>query len=142
MNRQLNDVTNNVKGLPTVNVFYAVDMNDPNNPWTAGPDSIINWLITSAGGFNIASNAAGDYLQYSIEQVVSADPQVIIYPAVHGTDFINADMFTNHPVWSKTSAALQSRIYSIDADLVSRNGPRITRGLLEMAKLIHPEAFK
>lgn len=142
MNKQLNEVMDKVSGLPPVNVFYAVDMTDPNNPWTAGPVSIINWMITSGGGTNIASNASGDYLQYSIEQIVSADPQVIIYPAVHGTDFITADTFTDHPVWSKTSAVSQGKVYSIDADIVSRSGPRITLGLLEMAKLIHPEAFK
>jgi iron complex transport system substrate-binding protein len=142
MDVQLNEVLNKVKGLPTVSVFYAVDMTDPNNPWTAGPKSMIDWLITTAGGTNIASNASGDYIQYSIEQIASADPEVIIYPAVHGTEFITADTFTGQPVWSKTSAVSQGKVYSIDADIVSRNGPRITQGLLEMAKLIHPEAFK
>jgi iron complex transport system substrate-binding protein len=142
MNEQIDDVTNKVKSLPAINVFYAVDMTDPNNPWTAGPKSIIDWLITTAGGTNIASNAPGGYGQYSIEQIISADPQVIIYPAVHGTEFINVEMFSGHPVWSKTSAVSREKVYSIDADIVSRNGPRITQGLLDMAKLIHPEAFE
>ena len=36
----------------------------------------------------------------------------------------------------------QDRIYTIDADLVDRSGPRIVKGLEEIAKIIHPEVLK
>ncbi len=143
MDRQINDVTTKIKGLPKLKVFYVIDIqSDPNNPWTAGPGSMIDWLITTAGGNNIASNATGAYIQFSLEEVVSAAPDIIIYPEYHGSESITVDTFRNHPIWSQMTAVKQGKLYSIDDDLVSRNGPRITQGLLEIAKIIHPEAFK
>jgi len=142
MNSQLSYIESKIEGLPKIKIFYAVDMTDPNNPWTAGPGSMIDWMITAAGGSNVAANVSGDYVQYSIEQIVKDDPQIIIYPEVHGTEYITSDTFKDHPAWSKTTAVMQGNICSIDADMVSRFGPRITEGLLEMATLIHPEAFK
>ena len=142
MNEEMNTVTSKVGNLSRVRVFYIVDFTDPNNPWTAGPGSFIDWIINTAGGENIASKASGDYVQYSVEQIVSDDPQIIIYPEVHGSSFVDIATLKNHPVWKETTAVKQDMLFAVDADLVSRNGPRITQGLLEVARIIHPEAFK
>jgi iron complex transport system substrate-binding protein len=44
--------------------------------------------------------------------------------------------------WKEISAVRSGRIYVIDSDLILRPSPRIVAGLEEMAKAIHPEAFK
>ena len=44
--------------------------------------------------------------------------------------------------WKTISAVRQGRIYVLDADLIYRPSPRIVDGLEEMARAIHPEAFK
>jgi iron complex transport system substrate-binding protein len=141
MREQMAEVAALVQDAPAVKVFYAVDMTDPNNPWTAGPGSMIDWLITHAGGVNIVANVTGEYVQYSIEKIVDADPEVIIYPLYHGSESISDEVFLEHPAWSQTTAVRQGRLYSIDAYLVDNTGPRITQALEEMAKLIHPELF-
>ena len=40
------------------------------------------------------------------------------------------------------NAVKTNKLYEIDNNLLDRQGPRIANGLEEMAKLIHPEAFK
>ncbi|NIP85209.1 MAG: ABC transporter substrate-binding protein, partial [Planctomycetales bacterium] len=36
-------------------VFYEIDGSDPNAPWTTGPGTFIDSLITMAGGTNISA---------------------------------------------------------------------------------------
>jgi iron complex transport system substrate-binding protein len=43
----------------------------------------------------------------------------------------------------KTSpAVLNNRVYKINDDLLSRPGPRLVDGLEQLARALHPEAFK
>ncbi len=95
-----------------------------------------------AGGENIAAEAPGVWVQFSIEQVVSSDPEIIILPAKHGTAFTSPEVLQGHPIWQKVTAVKQDRICIIDGDLVDRYGPRIVQGLEEIARIIHPELFE
>ena len=131
-----------VEGAPPVRVLYIIDATDLTLPWTAGPGSFVDWLITTAGGENIAAEAQGAWVKFSIEQVVSSDPEIIILPAKHGTVFTSPEVLQGHPIWQKVTAVKQDRIRIIDGDLVDRSGPRIVQGLEEMARIIHPELFE
>ncbi len=131
-----------VEGAPPVRVLYIIDATDPTLPWTAGPGSFVDWLITTAGGENIAAEAQGAWVQFSIEQIVSSDPEIIILPAKHGTTFTSPETLEGNPAWREITAVEQDRIDIIDGDLVDRSGPRIVQGLEEMARIIHPELFK
>jgi len=142
MKEDISRVLNQVKDAPRVRVFYVIDATDPNNPWTAGPGSFIDSLITMAGGENMAAEAMSAYVQFSIEGVVSSDPEIIILPAKHGTAFTSPEVLKEHPTWREVTAVKQDRICIIDGDLVDRAGPRIVQGLEEMAKMIHPELFE
>lgn len=131
-----------VEGAPPVRVLYIIDATDPTLPWTAGPGSFVDWLITTAGGENIAAEAQGAWVQFSIEQIVSSDPEIIILPAKHGTTFTSPETLEGNPAWREITAVEQGRIRIIDGDLVDRSGPRIVQGLEEIARIIHPELFK
>ncbi len=76
MEKDISRVVNRVKDASGVRVFYIIDATDLNNPWTAGPGSFIDSLINMAGGENMAAEAMSAYVQFSIEAVVSADPQI------------------------------------------------------------------
>ena len=49
------------------------------------PNTLSSELIVRAGGRNIAYDAATDYPEFSPEAIVSRNPDVIIFPEVHGT---------------------------------------------------------
>ncbi len=146
LNEDMQDTISHILALvedaPKVKVFYIIDATDPTLPWTAGPGSFIDSLITMAGGENIAAQAQGAWVQFSIEEIVRSDPEIIILPAKHGTAFTSPGTLMGNPAWQGITAVKEGRIFIIDDDLVSRSGPRIVLGLEEMAKIIHPELFE
>ena len=132
-----------VEDAPEVRVFFIVDATDLTLPWTAGTGSFIDALITMAGGENIAAKAQGAWVQFSLEQIVSADPEVIVIQTMTGgIPTVSKEGLEEHPVWGEMTAVKQGKICFINGDLVSRPGPRIVQGLEEMAKIIHPELFE
>ena len=142
MEKVISDVTTRVEGAARPTVFFMVDGTDPNMPWTAGGGSFIHDVITIAGGENIASRVIDDYTQLSIEEIVNADPDfIIIQTMMGGVPTVAVEVLEQHPIWQQLSAVKEGNIYLINGDLVSRPGPRITQGLEETAKILHPELF-
>ena len=120
-------------------VYWELDATDAAKPYTVGPGSFVHDLIGLAGGTNIFSAASSAYPQVGLEQVVAADPEVIILSdAAYG---ITVESVMQRPGMSGVAAVKQQRVHPIDDDLVSRPGPRIIDGLAAAAKLIHPELF-
>ncbi len=141
MNGGLAQVVSQVENAPKVRVFYVFDATDLNNPWTAGPGSFADALIKMAGGENVAAKAQDAWVQFSIEQLVSSDPEIIMIDASHGTAVISEEELMAHPAWRGVTAVKHGRIHIVNGDLVNRSGPRIIQGLEEIAKIIHPELF-
>ncbi|MEE9188737.1 MAG: cobalamin-binding protein [Anaerolineales bacterium] len=132
---KVESVIESVENQPTV--FYELDATDPSAPWTAGSGTFIDTLITMAGGENIASDMEGQYLQFSIEELLIRDPQVIILgDAAYG---ITPESLLDRTGWSNISAVVNDRIYTFDDNLVSRPGPRLVDGLEQLAISLHPE---
>jgi iron complex transport system substrate-binding protein len=142
MKKDISRVVNRVKDASRVRVFYMFDATDLNLPWTAGPGSFIDSLITMAGGENVAAKAVKAWVQFNMEAVVDANPEIIIIDASHGTAVIAPAKLREHPVWQRLTAVKENRIYLIDGDLVNRPGPRIVQGLEEIARILHPELFQ
>ena len=132
-----------MEDAPKVRVFFIVDATDLTLPWTAGTGSFIDALITMAGGENIAAKGQGAWVQFSLEQIVSSDPEVIIIQTMTGgIPTVSKEKLEEHPAWGGMTAVKQGKIYFINGDLVSRPGPRIVQGLEEIARIIHPELFE
>lgn len=109
---------------------------------TVGPETRIHELIVKAGGINIAQDLAGGYPTISLEAVILTNPQVIVVGSGHGTGKDLPFQFAlNEPRLKNVDARRNDRVYAIDANLISRPGPRIVDALEELARLIHPEIF-
>ena len=142
MKDSISQVADKVKGAPRVRVFYTFATTDLNNPWTAGPGTFIDSLLAMAGGENIAAKLQVPWAQISIEEVVAADPDIIILSASMGSAATRIEALRQHPIWREMTAVKQSRVYTVDSNLVNRSGPRIVQALQEIARMIHPELFK
>ena len=117
-------------------VYYEV-FSDP--IMTAGPNTLSSELIVRAGGRNIAYDAATDYPEFSPEAIVSRNPDVIIFPEVHGTESVQAETICNRPGWGTIKAIQNGRLYSIDANIISRSGPRVVEALERLLQFFHPD---
>ena len=121
-------------------VFYEIDATDPTKPWTYGPGTFGDLLINRAGGYNIGYIASDPYPQLSIEQVVAANPSVIILgDSLWG---VTPESVVARPGWETIEAVKSNSIFPIDDNLISRPGPRLVDGLEQLAKLLRPELFK
>src|SRR5699024_2709950 len=76
---------------------------------------------------NIADDAAGkagDYPQLQGEYIVSADPD-LIFLADAQNGGASPESVAQRPGWAGIGAVENHRIYTLDADVSSRWGPRI-----------------
>ena len=122
-------------------VFYEIDATDPARPWTAGPGTFVDQLITMAGGENAGNIAADQYAQLSLEQLVAEDPDIIVLgSSTYGGQ--TPELVAARAGWDGLSAVQSGAVYTFDDNLVTRPGPRVVDGLETLAKLIHPELFE
>ncbi|EHL06649.1 ABC transporter substrate-binding protein [Desulfitobacterium hafniense] len=124
-----------IKESERVRVWIEVDP----GLFTAGAGTFLNELITKAGGINIASDVQ-DWAQYSEEQVIEKNPQVILSTYSYYMDNVKATIAAR-PAWQAIDAVSNDRIYDLDSDMVTRSGPRIVDGLETIAKALYPERF-
>ncbi|MBT3313185.1 MAG: ABC transporter substrate-binding protein [Anaerolineae bacterium] len=121
-------------------VFYELDATDPANPWTTGSGTFIDYIITTAGGMNAASELEGDYTQISTEALIEINPDIILLAdALYG---VTPEIVAERPGWDAITAVAKNALYPIDPNMMSVPGPRLVGALEETAKILHPEVFE
>lgn len=118
-------------------VFYELDGSDAAKPWTAGPGTFIDTLITMAGGQNVGVEIQSAYGQLSQEALLVANPDIILLgDAAYGT---TAEQVAARAGWSTIQAVKDGKVLPFNDDTVSRPGPRLVDALEELVKILHPE---
>jgi iron complex transport system substrate-binding protein len=92
-----------------------------------------------AGGQNVGAVLSSEWGQLSLEELLRQDPDLIILGTANYGE--TPEKVRQRPGWNRLRAVREGRIYPIDADRISRPGPRIVEGLEAMARIIHPELF-
>jgi iron complex transport system substrate-binding protein len=125
-------------------VFYAID----DTLYTCGTGSFVDELLTLASATNVASTsgAAGSttqaYYQFTPEQLVAADPDLVI---LSGFAFTSADKFSSDPRFAGLTAVKEGRVFVLDAQydkLLTLAAPRMVEGFSALVAMIHPVASK
>lgn len=128
-------VRDKAKGLEARKVFFEVY----NQPLTAaGGGTLIDSMITTAGGTNIGAAAGSQFPQYSEEQLFNEAPYA--YVAVKGTQQNPSDI-SKRPGYDRLAAVKDGRVYVVEDNLFVRSGPRALDGLEALAKITHREVF-
>jgi iron complex transport system substrate-binding protein len=87
----------------------------------------------------VTADVPGAFPRFSDEAALAARPEAIILPT--GGSMGSANFHVAAPL-RNSPAVLSNRVYKINDDHLSRPGPRLIDGLEEMARALHPEAFK
>jgi iron complex transport system substrate-binding protein len=100
-----------------------------------GAGTFMSELIDSAGGLNLAATRLSTYPTYSRETVLEYQPEALVFTS----DIMRSpsELVALYPEWATLAAIKQSRIYSIDSDLISRPGPRAVDGLETLYRMLH-----
>jgi iron complex transport system substrate-binding protein len=122
-------------------VYYELDATDPNAPYTSGPGTFVDLLIKSAGGENFGASLSGEWVQVSVEELLSRQPDVIVL-GDYTYGGVTAEQVRARAGWDALSAVQQNMVFTFDDNLVSRPGPRLVDGLEAMAKLLHPDLIR
>jgi iron complex transport system substrate-binding protein len=129
-------VENAVKTSSPVRVFYQLS-GEP--LYTAGHDAFVTDLIRRAGATSVTADLPGAWPKYSAESALAARPEAIILPTGGSMGAANSNV---NEALRKSPAVINGKVYKINDDHLVRPGPRAVDGLEEMARALHPEAFK
>lgn len=125
-----------VKDKTPVRAFYQLS-GEP--LYTAGHDAFVTDLMRRAGAISVTAELPGAWPKYSSESALAAKPDAIILPTGGSMGAANENVTE---ALRQSPAVKQGRVYKINDDHLVRPGPRAVDGLEEMARALHPDAFK
>jgi len=134
--RRLARITEKIRSVPSASrkkVFVEI-WQDP--LLTAGKGSLVDDIITAAGGVNIAGAMLRPYSYFSGEQVIARDPDYIFLGHRQGTRAATETVYTRAG-WQAVSAVKNKRVYDVDPDILLRPGPRMIEAVETMYKKMY-----
>ncbi len=125
---------NNGDNLPTVYVeIYS-------NPIMSVSDrSFVGEVVQKAGGNNIFAELPRDYSRVKVEDVINADPEIIVLTC---PPEVTAESIKIRKGWEVISAVKNDRIYTaldINPNLIIRATPRVIEGMKILQKIFKDE---
>jgi iron complex transport system substrate-binding protein len=120
-------------------VFYAID----DTLYTCGLETFVDELLTLASATNVASQPLADgaaavgYFPFTPEQLVAADPDIVILGAFYG----GVEKFTSDSRFAGLTAVKEGRVFALEEQydkLLTLAAPRIVEGFRGLVTLIHP----
>lgn len=98
--------------------------------FTIGKDSFLTEVVAKAGGESVTKDVPSGYPKLSKETASAMDPDVIILSDSEDNREPNA-------VFKNSIAVKNGRVYRINADIISRPGPRLVDALEQIAGFLN-----
>ncbi len=136
MEERMREIERRLAGRPRPRTLLVVQAEPLMVP---GTKTYLADLVRRAGGIPLGPDDPREGVTYSLESVIAAAPQVIIVPE-SGARRRRLEHI-DWPGLAETPAARRGRVYTMDANLIFRPGPRVVQGLAIVAEILHPEAF-
>lgn len=109
------------------------------NPWmTFNADTYADDLLRVCGGANVMANASERYLEVSLDEIATADPEVILLPD-EPYCFREKDLMDLKALES-TTAWRDGRVHFVDGKSLHWYGCRTARALMDVSRLLRPRA--
>ncbi len=137
MKAKVDEIKDKVKGIEKKDCYFVLGYGEGGN-WTSGPGSFIHEMMEMAGGNNIAADGDSPWVEYSMEKLIEKDPEVLIISSMAG----DVEEIKETEGYKELQAIKKDNLKVIDANIVSRPGPRLSEALEEVAKALHPDLFE
>lgn len=105
--------------------------------WTVGSGEFMNELIETSGAVNAAADTKG-WSEVDSEAVIQANPDVVLYSKLS----VDPQTIKDRSGWQEVKAVKEDQLFAIDDNLVSRPGPRLSEGLIEVFNAVYPDKLK
>ncbi len=141
LDRTVAEVSRKIERVPRAGrPSVYIEVEGPSPIYAVGSGSFMGDIVRVAGGRNVFEEGPGPYNKISSEDVIRANPEVMLidHPFQYKVGV------AKRPGWAEVPAVKNRRVYDGSAfDLVLLNGasPRVAQSLWEIARLLHPELF-
>ena len=135
MRRSAARIERSVRARPRVSCFFEDGYGPP--VYTVGPGSFIYDMLQRAGCDPVTAGANTAYPQWSVEALVHENPSAYL---VDSESARSIGVLRRRPGYDALDAVRRHRVFLVNGDLVARPGPRLVRGLAELANDLHPGA--
>lgn len=115
-----------------------VETTDEPEIYTAGKDTFIQEMFDMIHVKNVSKKSG--WYQVSSEAIIESNPDVILVIYDYVPNII--EKVKARSGFENVDAVINDRVVQIDADPISRTGPRLADGLEELAEAVYPEAFQ
>jgi iron complex transport system substrate-binding protein len=133
---RIDEVTAATAGVERPLVFYEIGYGP--EIYAPAPNFFVTDMIEIAGGEAVTTSDPAVF-SISLEQLVSADPEVIVLGDAAYPPPICPDAVAAREGWEDITAVKNGAIRPVNDVIVTRPGPRIGEGLAALALAIHPD---
>ncbi|HSJ37425.1 MAG TPA: ABC transporter substrate-binding protein [Planococcus sp. (in: firmicutes)] len=138
MQVQVDEITEQAAAIEDVKTVF-VEIGSQPDIYTTGSGTFIDEMLSMINAENLAGDQEG-WIIMDPEAIVSGNPDVIV--TTEGTYNPEAvDQIKQRGGFADVTAVKEEAVYNLDSDAVTRSGPRLTAGLLDLARAVYPEVF-
>jgi iron complex transport system substrate-binding protein len=113
--------------------------------YASGGVGFLDDMLDVAGGINVFADVKMQAVQASTEQVLGRRPDLILEVRAANSAFPSGDRVAELDVWKglgAVPAVRNNRVVFLFDDRIVIPGPRVVEGTTEMARALHPDAFR
>ena len=129
LEHRANLVAARIDNLERARVFVQISRSPL---FTIGRTSYLTDIVYRSGGVSVTNDVEKAYPEFSKETALALNPDAII---LSDSD----DNREPNDVFKTSSAVKNGRVYKINADIISRPGPRLVDAIEQIAGLLHGE---
>jgi iron complex transport system substrate-binding protein len=136
MGAQLDAIKTATDGVATPRVFYEIGATPA--IYAPADQSFLAEMISLAGGDPVTTGSTTAY-DISLEKLVAANPEIILLGDAAYSPDVTPEQVEARSGWGTMAAVQDHKIFPVDDVVITRPGPRLMQGLIDLVKAIHPE---
>jgi ABC-type Fe3+-hydroxamate transport system substrate-binding protein len=145
--RGLDDIRQRVRGRPRPRtlIVFGRERLSLRGMYVSGGVGFLHDMLGVAGGENVFAEVKTESVQASTEQIIARRPDVIIEARATNTAYPVGERDEELRTWSalgSVPAVRNRKLFFLFDDRIVIPGPRVVEGTTQIARALHPDAFK